>query len=58
MKSLLFCTALLMAAAAFVIANAATGPLETVKADINQVLSVVGNKSLSRDAKVKKIEVL
>ena len=47
-----------MAAAAFVIANAATGPLETVKADINQVLSVVGDKSLSRDAKVKKIEVL
>ena len=38
--------------------KAATTPLDTIKGYINKVLAIVSDKSLPRDAKVKKIEAL
>lgn len=39
-------------------AYSAPDPMDTVKSYISQGMEIVGNKSLSRDAKIKKIEAL
>lgn len=44
--------------AAFTLPAFAGTPLDTIKGYINKVLAIVSDKSLPRDAKVKKIEVL
>ncbi len=51
-----FCLLLLFSFSAPVWAG--TTPLDTIRGYINKVLAIVSDKSLSRDAKVKKIEVL
>lgn len=57
MKKIIFglCIILLLA---FSSAAVAGTPLDTIRGYINKVLAIVSDKSLPRDAKVKKIEVL
>lgn len=50
-----FCFLLLFSFSVPVLAGT---PLDTIRGYINKVLAIVSDKSLSRDAKVKKIEVL
>lgn len=59
MKKFIFalCLTLLFAFSAPAV-SAPPAPLDTIKTYIDQVLKIVSDKSLPRDAKVKKIEVL
>jgi len=57
MKKFIFALSLILLVVFSLTAYAGT-PLDTIKGYINKVLAIVSDKSLPRDAKVKKIEVL
>jgi len=57
MKKFIFALCIILPVAFSLTAYAGT-PLDTIKGYINKVLAIVSDKSLPRDAKVKKIEVL
>lgn len=57
MKKIIFALCIVLLVAFSSTAFAGT-PLDTIKGYINKVLAIVSDKSLPRDAKVKKIEVL
>jgi phospholipid transport system substrate-binding protein len=57
MKKFIFGLCIILLGAFSLTAYAGT-PLDTIKGYINKVLAIVSDKSLTRDAKVKKIEVL